>query len=302
MDACHRTVTRERNNALMSYGDRLMALGDAWALHHSDPQKRRVAIGDGRRVDESQSDLSWGLNFLASAADVARGEAVQWVHSYPHHRPYIDYAAMRAALGWRWYLKHIGFGPTRLLGRYLFNLGYRATPAPIKLKPEELALVAEWSAKPFVALEPFIKTGAPPSKQWPVQRFAEVARRLSQDIAVYQISAPDSPALEGVPQIRPRSFRESMAYLKAARLYIGPEGGLHHAAAAVGTRAVVVYGGFTSPLITGYHFHTPLTGGAQVACGTRYGMCPHCREHLENISVDEVLAAARLQLAPAAVR
>lgn len=281
----------------MSYGDRLMALGDAWALFQKDPQKRRVAIGDGVKLDESQPDLSYGLDFLATAADLARGEPVQWVYSYPHHRPYIDYAAMRAALGWRWHLKHLGLGPTRLLGRYLFDLDYRPTPAPIVLKPEELALAADWSAKPFVALEPYIKAGAPPSKQWPVERFAAVARELSVEIPVYQISAPDSPALEGVPQIRPRSFRESMAYLKAARLYIGPEGGLHHAAAAVGTRAVVVYGGFTSPLITGYPFHTQLTGGAAVACGTRYGMCPHCREHLDRITVDEVLASARQHLA-----
>lgn len=286
----------------MSYGDRLMALGDAWALHKSDPQKRRVAIGDGRRVDESQPELSWGLDFLASAADVARGEAVHWVHSYPHHRPYIDYAAMRRALGWRWHLRHLGLGPTRLLGRYLYQLSYRPTPAPIQLKPEEQALAAEWAAKPFVALEPFIKTGAPPSKQWPVERFAEVARRLSQEIEVYQISAPDSPSLEGVAQIRPRSFRESMAYLKAARLYIGPEGGLHHAAAAMGTRAVVIYGGFTSPLITGYAFHTQLAGGAQYACGTRYGMCPHCLRHLERITADEVLTAARQQLTLPTVR
>ncbi len=286
----------------MSYGDRLMALGDAWALYQADPQKRRIAIGDGRRVDESQSDLSWGLDFLADQAQVAQGGAVQWVHSYPHHRPYIDYAAMRAALGWRWHLKHLGFGPTRLLGRYLYNLAYRPTPAPIKLKPEEERLAAEWSARPFVALEPFIKNGAPPSKQWPVERFAAVASALGKEIAVYQISAPDSPALEGVQQIRPRSFRESMAYLKAAKLYIGPEGGLHHAAAAVSTRAVVVYGGFTSPLITGYSFHTQLTGGATTACGTRYGLCPHCREHLDRITVDEVLAAARWQLAQPAVR
>lgn len=280
----------------MSYGDRLMAIGDAWALHQADPQKRRVAIGDGQRLDESQPDLSWGLDFLATAEDLQLGLDLPWVYSYPHHRPYIDYAAMRTALGWRWHLKHLGLGPTRLLRHYIYNLAYRPTPAPIRLKPEEEALAAEWSTMPFVALEPFIKTGAPPSKQWPVERFVEVARTLSREIKVYQISAPDSPALEGIPQIRPRSFRESMAYLKAARLFIGPEGGLHHATAAVGTRAVVVYGGFTSPLITGYAFHTQLTGGAEKACGTRRGMCPHCLKHLEGITVVDVLAAARRQL------
>jgi len=280
----------------MSYGDRLMALGDAWRQYQADPEKRRVAIGNGRSLDASHPDLSWGLDFLADEQHLQRGEPVSWVYSYPHHRPYIDYAAMRKALGWRWHLRHIGLGPTRLLGHYIYQLGYRPSPAPIRLKPEELTLAAEWSAKPFVAIEPYIKPGAPPSKQWPVERFAEVARELSKEIAVYQISAPDSPVLSGLPQIRPRSFRESMAYLKAARLYIGPEGGLHHASAAVGTRAVVIYGGFTSPLITGYAMHTTLTGGARYACGTRRGLCPHCLEHLQRITVDEVLSAARVRL------
>ena len=281
----------------MSYGDRLMAIGDAWKQHQADPLRRKVAIGDGRTIDAAQPDLLWGLDFLASPADLAAGLPVSWVHSYPHHRPYIDYAAMRRELGWRRHLVHLGFGLTRLLGHYRYNLNYRPTPAPIRFKPEEAALTAEWRQRPFVALEPFIKAGAPPSKQWPVERFAEVARQLSGEIPVYQISAPDSPVLEGLPQIRPRSFRESLAYLRAARLYIGPEGGLHHGAAAVGTRAVVIYGGFTSPLITGYDFQAQLTGGADYACGTRRGMCPHCAALLERITVDEVLSEARRLLA-----
>ncbi len=286
----------------MSYGDRLMALGDAWKRYQADPLRRKVAIGDGRQIDGAQADLLWGLDFLATQADLEAGVPVSWVHSYPHHRPYIDYAAMLRELGWRRHLRHFGFGLTRLLGHYRYDLSYRPTPAPIRLKPEELTLSEEWSQRPFVALEPYIKTGAPPSKQWPVERFAEVARELSREIPVYQISAPDSPVLGGLPQIRPRSFRESLAYLHAARLYIGPEGGLHHGAAAVGTRAVVIYGGFTSPLITGYDFQVQLTGGAEYACGTRRGLCPHCAEHLGRISVAEVVGEARKLLALAPVQ
>lgn len=281
----------------MSYGDRLMAIGDAWKQHQADPLRRKVAIGDGKEIDPGQPDLLWGLDFLASADDLAAGTPVSWLHSYPHHRPYVDYAEMRRRLGWRRTLERLGFGLTGLLGHYCYNLDYRPTPAPIPLKPEEQALVAEWSQRPFVALEPYIKADAPPSKQWPVERFAEVARRLSEEIPVYQISAPDSAALDGIPQIRPRSFREALAYLRAARLYIGPEGGLHHGAAAMGTRGVVVYGGFTSPLITGYGFQVQLTGGASYACGTRRGLCPHCAEHLGRITVDEVLGEARRLLA-----
>lgn len=277
----------------MSYGDRLMAIGDAWKQYSADQQKRKVAIGDGKVIDQSHADLLWGLDFLAEPKDLIAGEQVSWVLSYPHHRPYIDYSTMKRQLGFKRHLQFFGFGLTRLLGHYCYDLGYRPTPAPIRLKPEELSLSQQWAEQPFVLLEPHIKMGAPPSKQWPVERFAQVAAILSKEIPVYQISAPGSVALPGLPQIRPRSFRESLAYLQAARLYIGPEGGLHHGAAAMGTKAVVIYGGFTSPLITGYDIHVKLTGGATYACGTRRGMCPHCARHLDRIAVSEVLDNAR---------
>lgn len=281
----------------MSYGDKLMAIGDAWKQYHADPRRRPVAIGDGRRIDVENLDLAWGLDFLATAQQVSAGEDVSWLISYPHHRPYVDYAAMREAssrmLGWKRWLPWKSRKPIRIIGRYIFRLDYRPTPAPIHLKPEEEEIAERWAQAPFVVIEPFIKSDAPPSKQWPIKRFAAVAREMSRQLPVYQLSAPGSPELDGLPQIRPRSFRESLAYLKAAKLYIGPEGGLHHGAAAMNTRAVVIYGGFTSPLVTGYDFHVNLTGGATYACGTRRGMCPHCRELLENISATEVVEHAR---------
>jgi hypothetical protein len=44
------------------------------------------------------------------------------------------------------------------------------------------------------------------------------------------------------------------------------EGGMHHAAAAVGVPAVVLFGGFIPPEIMGYKGQISLTGGA-TACG-----------------------------------
>jgi ADP-heptose:LPS heptosyltransferase len=80
--------------------------------------------------------------------------------------------------------------------------------------------------------------------------------------------------------------------LARAKLYIGAEGGLHHAAAALGVPAVVLFGGFIPPLVTGYETHINLTGGAQEACGS-LKPCDHCRKAMDAISVEEVAAAAR---------
>lgn len=281
----------------MGYGDKLMAIGDAWAQYRADPKRRRVAIGDGQSIDAADRDLTWGLDrFLTNDAALAGGEDVSWVHSYAGHRPYVDYDELRRQAGARGLVIQKSSKLVARLGHYVWKGDYRPTPAPIRLTPREEALVAEWRAKgPFVIVEPFIKAKAPPSKQWSTARFVTAAVQLRRDLPVFQIAAPGRPPLSGLPQIKPTSFREALAYLKAASLYLGPEGGLHHAAAAVGTRAVVIYGGFISPAVTGYpDLHVNLTGNdAGYACGTRYNLCPHCVTALDSISVAQVVREAR---------
>jgi hypothetical protein len=281
----------------MGLGDKLMAIGDAWDQHQSDPHGRRVMIGNGLRLDLKDSDLAWGLDHFLATPETFDPDQQTWVVSYPGCRPYIDYDAMGLALVARGTPSAKRRKYVSMLGRYIFRTDYRAKPAPMRLRPEEEALAATWRASgPFVLLEPFIKEGAPPSKQWPVDRFAETAQLLASDIPVYQIAAPGRPALPDIPQIVTGTFREALAVLSAADLYVGPEGGLHHASAAMQTDAVVVFGGFVSPLTTGYDFHINLTGGAEGGCGTRFDLCLHCKKALEAITPSDVAAAARGRL------
>ena len=285
----------------MGYGDHLISIGAASRQHRLDAQRRPVAIGNGRQVDPTFPELRHGLDFLATQAMVDAGEPVSWLISYEGYRPYHDHAAMAAEWSalhpWR---RLFGAPPANKLssrlGRCICDPQHRAEPAPLVLDAREEAVAREWSRQPFVVIEPHIKGKAPPSKRWPFERFAAVARSLRQEIAVFQAGEPDLPALEGVPRLPTKRFRDVLSYLKAARLYIGPEGGLHHAAAAMGTPAVVLFGGYISPKVTGYDFHANLTGGAE-ACGTRHVLCAHCVAAMGRISVEEVLGEARRLLA-----
>lgn len=281
----------------MGYGDTLMAIGEAEALFHADPE-RRVAIGDGEQVE--WTSLSWGLPFLATQDYVDSGSPVQWVISHASNRPYIDYEAMRKALAANRVIpprkrKHL----VRLLGRYIWKDGYRAIPARIVFTPEEQKIIDEWSKQKFVCVEPFIKPRAPVNKQWPFERYRELVARLAKDMPVVQLSAPGHETFPGAVRAPTRTFREAAAYIQASRLYVGAEGGLHHAAAAVRRPAVVLFGGFVDPAVTGYDFHSNLTGGADHFCGTRYDACPHCTKAMANITVDEVLAAVQKRLTTA---
>jgi len=280
----------------MGYGDSLMARGDAWKLHQKTGAK--IAIGDGLTISSNDSDLNYGMDFLATQDEVDQGDIEHWVHSYSGNRPYINYEAIERAL------KDMGIvvakrsKMVRRLNRYIFRHDYQATPAPVVLTHREVDIAEELAERgPVVVVEPHIKRQAPLSKQWPQDRYAQVIRELRKDYLVYQIGAPEFRSIAGLQRLPTTSFRNAMAHLAGAALYIGPEGGLHHASAAVGTRAVVLFGGYISPRVTGYDIHTNLTGdNAGYDCGTRHGRCAHCVTAMESITVESVVQSARKHL------
>jgi ADP-heptose:LPS heptosyltransferase len=100
--------------------------------------------------------------------------------------------------------------------------------------------------------------------------------------------------LANVRQVATKTFRDAVAILKNAAAYVGAEGGMHHAAAAVGVSGVVIFGGFIPPSVTGYGLHTNLAGSDRF-CGS-FAACEHCRDAMNAISVDRVFEAAREKL------
>ncbi len=80
-------------------------------------------------------------------------------------------------------------------------------------------------------------------KQWPVQRFRELARHIQKDALV--VWGPGERALAeavGGELATPTNLRELARLLRDARLVIGGDTGPLHLAAALGTRVVGLYG------------------------------------------------------------
>ena len=84
-------------------------------------------------------------------------------------------------------------------------------------------------------------------KNWPLQRFAEVARRLhaeGEDVSWIVGPAEEGIALPpGAPVWRDLDLRSLAASLARCRLYIGNDSGVTHLAAACGCPTVVLFGG-----------------------------------------------------------
>lgn len=249
---------------------------------------KRAAFGDGRRIVWAPQDyeifrLNPNVAFPGEEAEQPRlfPSKLDWIAHYRGHRLY----------------GHV------VNGRWRF-VDFECPPGEVVFDADELAFAAGLAPgrageKPFIVVEPRVKpTGAcdGSNKQWPPARYAALAEALKREtgLRVVQFVPPRvAPLLAGVDVLRTPTFRHALAALTRAALYIGPEGGLHHGAAAVARPAVVIFGGFNTPRSTGYAWHENLTVGEP--CGT-IAPCAHCRKAMASIGVDQVLEAALRQL------
>lgn len=250
----------------MGMGDELMACGEARALH--ERTGRRVVILD-RHGKPRWSPVWDGVPFLARERTAGTTTMVNAGGA----RPYI---ASKTDTAWRW-------------------KPYQPKPATFVLTPAERALGELVRGK--VVVEPSVKKAGldKVNKAWITDRWQAVVDRLPFG-SVAQCHPPDDAhVLRDVVAIRTPTFRDAMGVLSGARLFVGTEGGMMHAAAALGVPAVILWTEFISPEITGYPQHRHIRH-AGPPCGMRV-LCRGCMDSSERITVDEVVDAIEKELA-----
>lgn len=235
-----------------------MGLGD-WIIASAQVKQAneqsglKVRLGDGKRFFY-EPEIFDGNPRLAGD-----DEPCVWVPNFPGHRPYI-----RGSVN----------------GRLLFNDNYRVSPG-------ELFVDATVPVGEYIVVEPGVnsKYKHTINKAWPY--WDEL---LSHDLPWLQLGPDDTEPKTRL--VKTNTFREALRILKGAKAFVGTDGALHHAAAALGIPAVVIWTGFSSPRHLGYDSHINLHDGSE-PCGTFKGPCPHCARKAAAISPEEVLAAVR---------
>lgn len=260
----------------MGLGDQLIATGMA---RGAKARGKRIAFGDGQKIlwDHHSEQIFRGNPNIAKPGDEGSND-LEWIGFYKKSRIYNKHHL--GAVRWTW------------------NHDFRPAPGELYFADDEDRFADRLGAG-FVVIEPNVpeKLGAV-NKRWRVERYDAVARKLMKDGYDVRQFAFGLHRIPGAKQIRAPSFRHAVRVLKNAALYVGPEGGLHHGAAAVGIPAVVLFGGFIPPAVTGYDGHTNLSGGVTEFCGSLY-RCPHCLAALDAISVNEVYQSCLRYLSPA---
>ncbi len=237
---------------------------------------KKIAFGDGRHIIWGP----WCAEMFANNPNIARpgeehAKTTEWCHHYKGNRLYNQQEN----------------------GRWLWNMDFRVRPGELFFDEDEKKIAQKHNGK-FIVIEPNVPWWKPvaPNKDWGEANYNKLAKELFDrgcDLVQFKHRntrriIPDAKLIEH------DQFRKSISVLSKASLYVGPEGGMHHAAAAVGVRAVVLFGGFIPPEIMGYKDQINLTGGA-TACGN-IQPCIHCKRAMEAITVDDVLSSCMLVL------
>lgn len=253
----------------MGYGDDIIASGLARGAYE---RGKRVAFGDGNRIiwGPWSEEIFKGNPNIARPGTEKSGD-IEWVAHYKGNRMYNRPSAER----WVW------------------NYDFKPVPGEIYLDETE-ERYSENIRSDYILIEPNVPWHKPcaPNKDWGFRKYQKIADWFKTN--GYQVVQFDygRDKLQGVQYINTLgSFRLALSALGRMRLAILPEGGLHHGAAALDVPAVVLFGGFIPPQVTGYDLHVNITGGAE-ACGT-LNACPHCRQAMDRITAEEVFEAAK---------
>lgn len=142
-----------------------------------------------------------------------------------------------------------------------------------------------------IIIEPIVRRPSSMGKDWGFDRWCAVADRLIRQPVVQLGEDGGRRMLPGATWIKTPTFWHAAAAIERAALVLTPEGGTHHMAGALHRPAVVVYGGFTHPQLTGYDWHRCLYVDVPGSPCGNFDPCSHCRDALETITPNMVIAA-----------
>lgn len=264
----------------MGIGDQVMAAGRAKLLHKATG--KRICIGKYPTI--LWSPLYNQNPYLVSPSEGDSG-ACKWLEDSPGSRPYIDYQGTRLHSDNR---RMVG----KKFRRWVFMKNHSPEPMEIFFTHQEEWERDQLRKRPYILLSPHIKSKAPPNKKWPFEYYQQLVDNLKNDLHIIQSKKDHSEEeLMGVDG-RQLNVRELAVYISTAALVICSEGLLHHLAAAFNTPAIVFFGGFISPNVTGYDYQQSIYVQDKDVLGVREETVAG-QEIMRSISPEHVEALAR---------
>ena len=268
----------------VGYGDEIMVTGEARRLQEAG-ETRPIVILD--RHDQPRWHELWKDNpRIWRPADSGgwpdRSPGWFCITNGAGCRPYVDYHRMADQF-------HAVFPDRDFTTKvrdprlpWLYT-DWRATPG-------ELPCVERLDPRGYIVIEPNLKARGCPNKDWGWSRWEALVASVKWTAHPWvQLGPKGIRRLEGVAHIVTPTFLDACRALSGAAVLVCTDGGLHHAAAALGIPAVVIWGGISSPANLGYDAHVNLFEemDGESPCG-QWVHCKHCEEAMSRITPEIV--------------
>ena len=264
----------------MGWGDEILASGEARRLY--EKTGKRVLITN--KHDQGRWSPVWQGNPIIIKPPKRDGSLPDHVKmkNCGGHRFYLDYERMEREF--KRYYPNRPFRTSVRDGRlpYRFNDHDSARG--------ELHFVTKAERPKYIIIEPHFKPGQY-NRDWGWSKWHKVVNLL-RGYPLLQISPMGKPALPGVQHIPANNFIDACRRMGEAIMFVGPEGGLYHAAAALHIPSVAIFGGFVSPANQGYPESINIYDPEGSPCGNRT-MCKHCRDIMKNLHPATVANAVK---------
>lgn len=143
----------------------------------------------------------------------------------------------------------------------------------------------------FYVIEPYSKPDVySDNRDWGFHNWQAFADEFDRPLV--QLMHGAGPLLEVDAYILTDSYRIAAAVLALASGFIGPDGGLRHAAAAGFVPSVIIWGCHADPAITGYPDHLNIHVDRPEGLGWKKSN-PICRRAMDEIGVASVVESSR---------
>lgn len=248
----------------MGLGDEIMALGEADALYEQTGQPVSIV----NELGSPRFSPIW-----INSPSISPTAAVK-LNNSAGNRPYIKHWKHRQAV---------------------FNVNYRPRAGKICLTEQEKAFYRP--EKPYIVVAPSVKKNASANKNWGESRWEKtltlLQEGLKEPIHVVQLLADQRETpIKGAMGIPTPDVRLAAAVISGAKLVLCNEGGNHHMAASFGVPAVVIFGSFIPPEVTGYKIHANICVETEHGYCGKFDPCHICQKSLSKITPELVASLA----------
>ena len=276
----------------MGLGDDLMITEFVEKEKKKHPNKQ-IVIGNLKEKIIYDSLIYKNNPNITPINKVNRDKPIHFINYHNRNRPYIDYHNSNNN-NWKWNMK---FSPAP--GKLYLEENEKTTATKILNEAKDY-----WNKKNssnFKSIIFFESTSTKiedsfyfnkmKNKDWGEHNWKELIYKLKKDYLIIQSKHEKSKKYEGVYYSSiDFDFRTACAIMNKCELFLGPEGGFGHAAAALEKKAVVYFGGWIHPKVTGYDSHENIYFDHSMSpCGTVGYICSHCDEARKTITVDNIL-------------